>query len=144
MKTWRDIVEKAALYKEIGHIEHYLSGDIHDLPWAYVSRCEPGGLHRMDMAVSCRFSAHHPSGLTFSWFVDIESKEMNGQSWCQLDLETLRKVAEWTHGQAHSEFLAYLHSCAENLHEKAAKFQQLATDQFVQVSELKRLVREAR
>lgn len=126
-KSWRQIVEKAETYLELGQKEHYLSGDNNaDYPWGFADRCEPGSSHRIDIATGVWITATHPSGLIFKWSFDIEPYTANGKGHYEIDVAGCRAAMRKLPDNTRKMFREYLATCAEKVRENADKFQSIA------------------
>ena len=143
-RTWQDKIKLADHYKAIGYSDIYLSRHDGDepFPWEYVTDCEPGGSHRLDIATTVRFTAKHPSGLEFSWCFDIEPDDANGKGHYQIDSAACQKVLKQIPAPAAKKFRNYLAECAVKVREKADEWQSLAARQYRDAEILKQLVEE--
>lgn len=111
--TWKEIVDKADLYKQLGQTKHYLYRQpLSSYPWQFVTDCEGGSSHRLEISTDVRFTALHPSGLEFSWSVEIESAEANGHGYYCILVDTIISVFALLNDPAKRKFKKYLAGCA--------------------------------
>lgn len=115
--------------KALGDHEVWLDSSSTDLPWSYVTEVEPGGCVRMDINVSLRFSARHPSGLIFHWLFDIESRDANGSCTYKIDVAACTRVMELIPGPVKSQFAIIFKHNARVVKKKADEFFKAAAEQ---------------
>lgn len=116
-KDWnyKEAIQKAHALHEIGQVEVYLSEKT-DLPWHLVTKCEPGGSHRLDIDTDVWFYAYDPSvELTFRWSFDIEPRSANGKGVYQIDIVECEKVLNKLPPTAKDGFKKYLLNCADSI-----------------------------
>lgn len=143
MSTWQDRVEKAKHYRATDNTRLFLSDDdLDDRPWEYVTSLKTGGSHRLDLDTSVQFEAIHPSGLTFTWFLDLEVRDANGRSHYIVATDRIAKVLGLLRGVPRTDFADYLRQCAGKLRENAAKFTEIAAKEYGDASLLETLTRE--
>ena len=135
-KTWQEIVKLAKTYLKLGQDEHYLDRDNGDFPWEFVVSCEPGGGHRMEIDTSVHFKAKHPSGLTFSWFFEIEPYGSNGHGYYTIDLEGCQKVLKRLKGEGKKIFVEYLRDCAHKVAAKGDEWKKITEAQYKTADDL--------
>lgn len=138
-KTWREIIKKAAAYIALDQTTHYLYMDrakdigdmidIADYPWEFVTSCESGGSHRLDMYTSVRFEAVHPTGLIFHWTYDIEPHSSNGAGHYIVDIKGCQTILKLLKPKMRKEFSEYLKECASKVSTKADEWKKIYEDQ---------------
>jgi hypothetical protein len=139
--NWKEIVEKARLYKELGQTDHYIYGDV-DAPWEFVVSCTPGGSHRLDIATSVSFIAEHPCGLKFRWSFDLEERGANGKSHYEINTEGVIRVLASLPKKAAANFRSYLADCAVAVQKSADKYRSVAEAEANSAATLKRLANQ--
>jgi len=127
--TYQQAIEKAAILKELGETDIYLSG-ADDAPWAEAESCEQGGTHRHDMATSVWFRASI-NGLNFRWLLDIESRDANGKGYYKIDIDLVKSVIGKLQGNARIQFREYLINAAQKVRDKGDEYQKHANKQLV-------------
>lgn len=138
--NWRQAVEQAEHYKAIGQADVYLyGGNDDDYPWEYASKVEEGGSHRLDISTNVRFSADHPSGITFRWTFDIEPHSANGSGSYQIDTKAIEGIFPLMPEPAQRQFAKYLATCAEKVAGRGREFMQTANRQLAEAETLARL-----
>lgn len=135
-KTWQEIVKKAKAYLALDQADHYLDRDDGSFPWEFVTSCEPGGGHRMEIDTSVRFRAVHPSGLTFSWYFEIEPHEANGKGHYIIDLEGCQETLKHLKGKGRKAFSEYLKTCAHKVAAKADEWKKITEEQYKTADDL--------
>lgn len=130
MDNWKEIARKAKHYLAIGQKRVYLDGRGSDYPWSFVTRCEPGGSHRLDIYTSVRFYAEHPSGLSFDWSFEIEPHTANGSGRYHIDVEGCQKIIASIPTAAKKQFRTYLAECAAKVREKGDEYREIAEKQY--------------
>jgi hypothetical protein len=96
--SFKSATEKAEHLKAIGQNEIYLSEG--ELPYNLVTRCEPGGSHRIDMSTSIWFYAEDKkSGLVFRWSFDIENREANGRGYYLINVKACEEIIKKLKGK---------------------------------------------
>lgn len=128
-KSWEEHAKLAEAYRKIGSTKIYLH-HADDYPWQFVDSVEPGGSHRLEISTDVRFTAKHPSGLTFSWSFDIEPANANGKGGYHIDVEAIQRVLIKLPMKPATEFVKYLKACAEAVEKKANEYQQEAQRQY--------------
>lgn len=138
-KSWREIVKKAAAYLALDQTEHYLymdrardigdKIDIADYPWEFVTSCESGGSHRLEMSTSVRFEAKHPTGLIFHWVYDIEPHNSNGAGHYIIDIKGCQAIMKYLKPKMRKEFSDYLKECAVKVSAKAEEWHKIYENQ---------------
>lgn len=124
---YRECLKKADAYKSIGQLRIYLyDGSV--FPWEHVSKCEPGGSHRMDIDTSVRFSAFI-DGLEFSWSWDIEERSANGKGHYEINVAACREVLGKLPATARQRLREYFAECAGKVQEKGQEWQRHADRQ---------------
>ena len=134
---WRTVVKNAEHYLAIGQTSIYLSGRGEDRPWEFVKTCEPGCSHRMEISTGISFEAIHPSGIKFSWSVDIEPREASGKGAYYIDVEGLHRIMQKVPVGAMAGLSKYLMDCAVAVEKKADEYQQEAQRQYGTASALR-------
>ena len=134
---WRRVVELAPNYLAIGNTDVYLSHSDDDYPWEWVTSCEPGGSHRLDIATSVTFRAEHPCGLTFRWSFDLEPRSANGSGSYQIDTSGIARVLAKLPAQGAKDFRAYLLSCVEPVEKRGREYDAAAREQFGMAQQLR-------
>lgn len=140
-KTWKELVKLAPKYIELGQIEHYLSRDDKDYPWEFVTNCESGGSHRLDMDTSVWFYADHPSGLKFRWSFEIEFNQANGKGYYMIDVDGCASALTSLSSHGKSLFKAYLKRCAKTVSDQGDKYEEALKSQRKTAAALERLSR---
>lgn len=138
-KNWREIVKKARHYIATNNTRIYLY-DGSEFPWHLVSDCSEGCSHRLSIPVSFAFEAKHPSGLVFSWSIDIEKPGANGSGSYQIDLASIRDVLEKLPKTGRAKFFAYLLKVAAAAQKQGEGWKEIADGQFECASVLRMLV----
>lgn len=124
---YRDALKKADAYKAIGQTRIYLyDGSVY--PWEHVSKVEPGGSHRLDIATSVRFAAVI-DGLEFNWSWDIEDRSANGKGYYEINVGACREVMGKVPEAARQQLREYFAECAGKVQEKGQEWQRLADRQ---------------
>jgi len=128
---YNKVLQNAEHYRALGVAEVYIHDAEGALPWQHVSRCEPGGTHRMEIATSVWFYADDPAcpGITFRWTFDIEPSEANGRGDYRIDAEACRRIIRRLSGEARAKFRAYLADCAAKVKAKGDEWMQCAMRQ---------------
>ncbi len=140
MDTYRKAIKLAEHYKAIGETRICLSGDDENKPWHLVTKCEPGGSHRLDISTSVRFYAFHPeSGLNFDWSFDIEPYDANGKSHYEIDARGCSDVLAKLPSGAAQAFRKYLAECAEKVAARGDEYFKLYQRQHVDADTLRKL-----
>lgn len=96
-KTWQERVALVEHYKAIGWLDHYLDepeDGIDGYPWAYAEVSDRGSSARYDVSTDVRITATHPCGLTFRWFIYIETGWTQERNWSRVryDVAGVQKV----------------------------------------------------
>lgn len=139
-KTFSEIQSKAEHYKALGQTEIYLDGKCPDFPWHLVTRCEPGGSHRLEIHTDVWFYAHDPeSGLDFRWSFDIEPRSANGVGTYQIDSAGCREVFAKLPPAALVSFRKYLSDCSVAVAKRAREYHDAASKQFADARTLEEL-----
>lgn len=125
---WREAVAKAEHYKALGIDEVYLDRES-DFPWDLTTRCEPGGSYRIGISTSIWFYADHPSGITFRWCYDIESREAQGSGHYQIKSGELQEVMARIPDKARITLRNYFRECAAAVKAQGDRYVQYAKDQ---------------
>jgi hypothetical protein len=125
--TYQSAVENAAHYKAIGKTDIYLFAG--PFPWEHVTKVEPGGSHRIDMATDARFHADDPCGLSFRWTFDIEPRSASGKGHYEIDVGGCHAVLAKLPEAARRAFRDYLSQCADKVAARAEEYQALADKQ---------------
>lgn len=119
--TYAQAVENSDALKKLGQTNIYL-GHEDSVPWEFVTKVEPGGSHRLEIATSVWFTAEHPTGLTFSWSTDVEEREANGRGYYMMMPDKCRHIMDRLPTMARQQFRAYLSDCATKVLAKAAEW----------------------
>lgn len=140
IKCYKDVVANASNYLAIGEKEVYLDGGLEELPWSLVTRCEPGGTHRIDISTSVWFYAKHESGLNLRWSFDIEPDTADGKGYYEIDVASCRRVLGLLNGCALSKFREYLAECVTKVRERGNTYQKYADKMYGDAAILQDLV----
>lgn len=128
--TYKEALEKVAHLKAIGETSIWLP-DKSEKPWEYVTKCEPGGSHRLDIDTSVWFEAVEPkTQLHFRWSFDIEPYSANGKGSYEIDADSCRDVLQRLKGNSRKIFKDYLSACAFKVREKAHEWDAITQRQF--------------
>ena len=140
-KSWKDHDKLAEHYKAIGNNEIYLAGyeGVTEFPWEFVTHCEPGGSHRLEIATDVWFNAKTPSGMEYRWSFDIEPRSANGSSSYDISVAEIRRVFQMLPDKARESFKAYLKTCATAVRKKADEWSAMVTKQYGTAWELEKL-----
>lgn len=114
--TYEQAKRNADAYKRIGQTRIYL-GREDDKPWERATKCEAGGMHRLDLAVSAAFSFEE-DGLCYGWHWDLETRGANGKGIYEIDVESCKHVMRRLKGDARIQFREYLRDCAAKVKAK--------------------------
>jgi len=126
---WQKAVKNAEHYKALDIKRIYLFDEC-DKPWKFVTSCEPGGSHRLEISTDIRFVAKHPCGLQFDWCFDIEPRSADGKSGYYIDVEGIQRVMELIPLAARASLSEYLKECADKVEAKADDYQEEAKRQY--------------
>lgn len=136
--TWEEHVEKVGAHLALGQTEIYLADG--EFPWSYVTRCEPGGTHRLEIDTDVWFYAEHPCGLTFRWCFDIEPHSANGKPEYHIAVDEAKKVLAFLPESLAAGFRSYLTTCAVAVEKKAAEWQRIVDHQRDTARALRRIL----
>lgn len=126
--TYNQAKSKAAALRELGQSEVYVRDD--SPPWHIADTCEPGGTHRLDMAVSARFAGTCPdTGLRIRWTFDLEPRTANGASEFVIDVEACRRVTRGLRGEALTAWRSYLSDSSKKVRARGTEYQNAANRQ---------------
>jgi hypothetical protein len=140
-RDWRDAIQKAETYRDVGITELSISHDAPAWgePWEYVTEVSPGGSHRLDIDTTVRFRADHPCGLSFSWWFDIEPRSANGSGHYQIDVPGVRKVLTFLPPDKRQVFQTYLTAYANSVLAHALEGWKWVQTEFQTADTLRRL-----
>ena len=125
-KTWQERVELAEHYLAIGNIDHFIYGrdlDRDTLPWEFVTEVKGGGSHRLDIQVELEIHAAHPCGLTFYWWVPLETRDADGRSTYRIDVDGVLDVLTRIPAKARPPLRAHLRHVSQSVLKAAAEQQ---------------------
>lgn len=92
-QRWTDYLPLADHYRAIGQTRIALyASECVSFPWEHVTAIANGGTYRNEIPVSVSVEAAHPCGLTFAWFLDLETRDANGTDGYRPNLSLLREV----------------------------------------------------
>lgn len=117
-RSWKDDVELAEHYLAIDSTSLHLF-DQDDYPWEFVTKAEPGGSGRYNLTTSITVRAEHPSGLSFSWFVDLERPESSGPGHYQVDAAGMVGLMARLKPAIRASLRDYFTDCAAKVREQA-------------------------
>jgi hypothetical protein len=139
-EDYKEAIKLAKHYKALGMTRVYLNKDEAEKPWHLVTKCEPGGSHRLDISTSVRFFAVDPdSGLHFDWSFDIEPYEANGKGSYEIDAKACRNVLAKLPAKAAKQFREYLAECAEKVAAKGDEYFKIYQRQQADADTLRKL-----
>jgi hypothetical protein len=126
---YRDVLAKADAYKTTGETRiHLFNAEVY--PWHLVTKVDPGGSHRLDIATSVRITAVDPATqIEFSWSFDIEDQSANGKGSYQINIGACREVMGKVPAAARQALREYFATCAGKVQEKAQEWQAIADRQ---------------
>lgn len=139
-------VEKAAHLQAIGiHRLHLdVPERIESLPWDLVYRVETGGSYRLGIPVSLRFEATHgPTGLRFSWHVDMEERSANGAGEYRFDTAKLQTIAALLPADRRTEYVDAIRPAIDKMRELAEDYQRRAGRMFADAAILGQSINQA-
>lgn len=142
-KSWKDIDAQAEHYKAIGQTEIYLSryDGCEEYPWEFVTKCEGGSSHRLDISTDINFYAKVPSGLMFRWFHDIEPRSANGSGSYHIDTLGIKAIFPLIPRVALASLKEYLADCATKVRARADEQNEYIMKQYGMAAELEALSR---
>lgn len=129
--------KNADAYKRIGQTRIYL--DRHqDAPYEKATKCEAGGMHRMDLCTSCVFSFNE-DGLLYEWHWDLEQGGSNGKGFYEINSDSCRQIMRRLKGDARIQFRKYLGDCAKKVKAKGEEWMGYANRQLTDAAILRDL-----
>ena len=135
--TYTEVKKKAAALRELGETSIYLEKDDPCLPWGHVTKVEPGGSHRLDIATSVVFHATCPeTKLDLRWFFDIEGRDANGKGHYEIDAAACMEVTGKLPAEAKETWRSYLLGCAEKVRAKGMEWRAIADKQMTDAAKL--------
>ncbi len=140
MESYKQAIKLAEHYKALGDTRICLTREDVEKPWHLVTKCEPGGSHRLDISTSVRFDAVDPeSGLNFYWSFDIEPYEAKGKGSYEIDAKACRDVLAKLPVMAAKQFRDYLADCAGKVAARGDEYFKLYQRQMADADALKKL-----
>lgn len=128
--TYAEAVKKVESIKILGINEIYLNCKNGVLPWKLVTRCDPGGLHRLEISTDVWFYATDTKhNLNFRWSFELEPRSANGSGSYHIDIDNIRKVLRLLSGNAKIQFRQYLADCAIKVKTKGDEWMKIAMEQ---------------
>lgn len=139
-KNWKDVVKKAKNYKAVGQDRIYLDRQKNlDYPWDFVTKVEPGNLHRYSTHISVSFTAKHKSGLEFQWSVDYEPHSASGTGTFKIDTDLLKKVGYLVPASKRADFLTVIGESAKAVEKQADEYQNAANGLYTMSLQMKQI-----
>jgi hypothetical protein len=142
-KSWKDHETVAEHYKALGETSIWLSeydGCV-EFPWGYVSSCEPGSTHRLEISTSISFQAIAPSGLVYHWSFDIEPRSANRTGSYRIATEEISRIMKLIPESPKKSLRSYITECAKAVRAKGDEWNTIAKEQYGTASQLEHLLR---
>ena len=130
MNTFAEELEAIEHHKALGNTSVHLPHTVEDQPWDRVTLVKPGGTHRLDMETSLRFEYAHPEGVTFSWFIDVESRDANGSGSYRFEVERLAQILAKLPAPAAKQMQEYLARAADTVQAKGDEWMSIVQKQY--------------
>lgn len=159
MRDWRKTVELAEHYLAVGQREQWIFDSYgepfdYDKPWEYITAIKKGstvltwiGTKTLEVCHDFKFMAEHPSGLTFTWDIEILREKSEGEYYRQLDFVKINTVAVLLSSEHRTKFLDlcldYVEAIAEQHRAFTESVMQAQIRQDFEVVNLKRMRKEA-
>lgn len=159
MSDWRKTVELAEHYLAVGQREQWIFDSYgepfdYDKPWGYVTAIKKGstvltwvGTKSLEVCHDFKFIADHPSGLTFTWDIEILGEKGEGEYYRQLDFVKINGVAMLLSPGLRARFLSLCLDYVETIAEQHRAFTEIVMQaqarQDFEIVNLKRLRKEA-
>jgi hypothetical protein len=116
--------------------------DLTDVPWQLATSCKSGGMYRLNTYIDVKFKGKDPkTGLTFTWYLDLEKYESNGKTSFTPDIDKIQYALEHLSGSGLTQFITHLSIFYNAITDRIIEAQNFVDAQKLEIAPLNELIK---